>query len=230
MSNLKNPRAFSLEDEFMNYKVNDLVYGFMRGLSTVRPPIEGQDEYREYLPINIFSKRKKLIAGIVGVTTKQIGNIVNQLANQGLIDEGIEVLNGKDIKVFYFPPVEGRFETIEQDMVRFLVNTGNKFSIKIYIYLLNKYKWKRKTNEKYLFTIEELRLALGFAETTQSSDYLIKDILHLFKLAGLIDYQVVAVEVPNSNFAGSRTFKMRLDKVCEKYYDLDASGFEDLFN
>ena len=97
---IKNPRAFSLEDEFMNYKVNDLVYGFMRGLSTVRPPIEGQDEYREYLPINIFSKRKKLIAGIVGVTTRQIGNIVNQLANEGLIDEGIEVMNGNDIKVF----------------------------------------------------------------------------------------------------------------------------------
>ena len=73
-------------------------------------------------------------------------------------------------------------------------------------------------------------MALGFAETTQSSDNLIKDILHLFKLAGLIDYQVIAVEVPDSNFAGSRTFKMRLDKVCEKYLDLDASGFEDLFN
>lgn len=30
-------RIFSLDDDFMNYKTDDLLYGFMRSLSTARP-------------------------------------------------------------------------------------------------------------------------------------------------------------------------------------------------
>ena len=36
---VKNPRAFSLEEQFMNFKIDDLLYGFLRGLSTVRPQV-----------------------------------------------------------------------------------------------------------------------------------------------------------------------------------------------
>ena len=35
-------RRFSLEDDFMNYKVNDLLFGFMRSISTASPGENGQ--------------------------------------------------------------------------------------------------------------------------------------------------------------------------------------------
>lgn len=225
---VKNPRAFSLEESFMNYKVNDLIYGFMRGLSTVRPPVEGQ-EHREYLIKKNFSKNKKLIANVCDISARRVGQIVDELFDKGLLDEGIEVINGKDVPCYWFPKVEGKYEIVEQDMVKFLVNTVRSHSIKIYIYLLNKFKWKRQTDEYYIFTLKELSSVLGYAESTRTAEPIIKDVLHIFKLAKLIDYDVIPVEVEHSDFAGSRTFKMRLNNVCERVSDLDASGFENYF-
>ena len=46
----------------MNYQTNDLLYGFLRGLSTARP-IENQNEWQEYLPKKTFKKNKKLLLG-----------------------------------------------------------------------------------------------------------------------------------------------------------------------
>ena len=37
MDKVKNPRRFSLEDDFMKYDTDDLVYGFMRSISTAKP-------------------------------------------------------------------------------------------------------------------------------------------------------------------------------------------------
>ena len=33
-------RRFSLEEDFMNYGTDDLLYGFMRGLSTAAPEVK----------------------------------------------------------------------------------------------------------------------------------------------------------------------------------------------
>ena len=60
--------------------------------------------------------------------------------------------------------------------------------IKIYIYLLNKWLWKNKTNEPYYFTLKELREILGYSGSNNPG---VDDALHtiLFSISkqGIID-------------------------------------------
>lgn len=218
---VKNPRAFSLEEEFMKYDTDDFLYGFLRSLSTVRPAV-GDQEAREYLPIKTYQKYKKVIAGVVGVTTKTIGNHLNRLAEKGLIDEGIETINGKDVKVFWFPVVKGRYEILEQDMVRYLVDTKSIHAIKIYIYLLNKYKWKRQKGERYIFTEKELITALGYSEKTCHAEYYatINNIIKSFVIGGLIKYKKVQCEIKDCD-TYKTTERMELIYVVEKFSEVE---------
>lgn len=218
MDKVKNPRAFSLEETFMNYKVDDILFGFMRGLSTVRPPVEGQ-EHREYLIKKNYTKNKKLIAGICGCSTKTIDRHLDKLFENGLIDEGIEVINGKDVPCYWFPKVEGKYEIVEQDMVRHLVNTRSQNTIKIYIYLLNKYKWKRQTNDKYVFTERELGSALGYSENTDTFYEPMKYLLASLMSEGLITYKKIKCEIEDIE-STKTTYRYLLIDVCENFEEL----------
>ena len=53
-------RRFSLEEDFMNYKVDDLLFGFMRSLSTARPIYENGKivKWEEYLLKKELVKKK----------------------------------------------------------------------------------------------------------------------------------------------------------------------------
>ena len=64
MDNVK--RRFSLEKDFMNYKVDDILYGFMRSLSTAKPVYENgkpklnenkKQVYKEYLTLKAICKQ-----------------------------------------------------------------------------------------------------------------------------------------------------------------------------
>ena len=218
-------RRFSLEDDFMNFKTNDLLYGFMRGLSTARP-VEGQKEWQEYLPKKNFKKNKKLIAGICGCTTRTIDNQIEKLFEAGLLDEGIEVVevNGKeyDYECFWFPyDTNGKYKLIDQDLVKYLVNTRNSQGIRIYLYLLNKFQWKKD----YIFTVQEIKEALGYASTTKTCDELIRDCLASFKAEGLIKFSVVEMPIEESNDLRAKTYRMRLEYVCNDSAELPNRKF-----
>jgi hypothetical protein len=90
-----NVRRFSLEDDFMKWDTNDLLYAFLRSLSTARPEVEdgkavktanNKTKWREYLPLKTFKKNKKLIAGICNCSTRTIDNHINKLFERGLLD------------------------------------------------------------------------------------------------------------------------------------------------
>lgn len=180
-------RRFSVEDDFMNYKTNDLLYGFMRGLSTARPVyVDGKETWREYLPQKIFKKNKKTIASICGVTMTTIGNQLNKLIEAGLVEEGMEVLNDTETAVYWFPyNKDENYKLIEQDIVKYLVDTRSPQAIRVYLYLLNKFQWKKD----YVFTIREIKLALGYSESTKSAESTIKNILASFNKEGMITYE-----------------------------------------
>lgn len=220
-----NPRRFSLEEDFMNFKTNDLLYGFMRGLSTARPIVEnGKKEYREYLTLKSFKQNKKLIAGICGCTTKTIENQLNKLFEAGLLDQGVEVIeqNGKEYEyeVFWFPyDYDGNYKIIDQEIVQYLVNTRNAQGIRIYLYLLNKFQWK----EDYIFTIKEIKAALGYADSTKTADKLIKDCLASFQKEGMIKYEKVIEEKDIGDINNSKIIpveRMKLKYVLEDSADL----------
>lgn len=71
-------------------------------------------------------------------------------------------------------------------------------SIRVYVYLLNKYLWKKETNENYIFTLSELKDALGYAETTKTADIILDTILKSFYREGLIKWREI-VDSKNVN-------------------------------
>lgn len=218
-------RRFSLEGDFMNYKTNDLLYGFMRGLSTARTFYEdGKKITREYLPVKTFKKNKKLIASICNVSTRTIDNQLDKLTEAGLLDEGVEVIevDGKeyDYPCFWFPyNYNENYELIDIDVVRYLVNTRNSQAIRVYIYLLNKYKWKKD----YIFTVNELKQALGYADSTTTAYAMIRDILASFSKEGIIAYTKIFEEKDIGGFADTKIIpvaRMKLDFVAMNKADL----------
>ncbi len=185
-------RLFSLGDDFMNFKTDDLLYGFMRSLSTARPIIENGEviKWQEYLTKKEFAKSKKVIAGICGCSTRTIERHINNLFEAGLLEEGIEIIpsNGRDVEhsCYWFPhDFEKPYKLLNKDMVRYLVDTRNAQCIKVYLYLLNKYEWK----SNYTFTLKEIQEALGYASDCDSARTTINNILDSFAREGMIRYE-----------------------------------------
>lgn len=207
-------RRFSLGSDFMNFKTNDLLYGFMRALSTACP--DEVSKFREYLPIKTFTKNKKMIAQVLGCSTRTIDRHLEQLAKAGLIDEGVEVKGEYEYPCFWFPYDESKaYKLLDSDLVLYLVNTRNVQCIRVYLYLLNKYQWKRG----YLFSIQELKEALGYASSTKTADAIIKDILTSFRNEGIIAYEKVYEQVD----IGTKIVpveRLRLDYVVSKKSEL----------
>lgn len=226
-------RKFSLDDDFMNFKTNDLLYGFMRSLSTAEPTGEksekGKEIYQEYLPIKTFKKQRKLIASICNCSVKTIDNHVKAMIEAGLIEEGVAI--GKTDKKDYeydsyrFPASEKEknFKIVDQELIRYLVNTRNSQAIRIFLYLLNKYQWKKD----YIFTRNEIREALGYAPSTVSCYSLINDCLASFKAEGLIDFSVekMPIEANDSSCRQVYTQRMKLKYVCASSADLPTRDF-----
>ena len=190
-------RRFSLENDFMQYSTDDLLYGFMRSLSTARPIYkDGKLEtWQEYLSKKEFAKSKKVIAGICGCSTRTIDRHINNLFAAGLLDEGIEIVEAADkdgntknyeYACYWFPYDEsGKYKLVEKDMIRYLVDTRNAQCIKVYLYLLNAYEWKAD----YTFTLVEIQKALGYAGDCTSARTTVNNILESFSREGIISYE-----------------------------------------
>lgn len=106
--------------------------------------------------------------------------------------------------------------------MKYLVNTRNSQAIRIYLYLLNKYQWKKE----YIFTIQEIKEALGYATSTKTCEELIRDCLASFKAEGLIKFTIVECPVETSSDLRAKTYRMRLDYVCASSADLPNRNFK----
>lgn len=209
-------RRFSLEEDFMTFNTNDLLYGFMRAISTAKKKEDNSVQYEEYLPIKKYKQEKKLIQNICGVSPKQFKRYFDRLFEAGLVEEGIYTVS-KDGRIYeypcyYFPyNYDGKYKLIEQEMVRYLVNTRNAHSIRIYLYLFNCSTIK----DDYIFTIGEIKKALGYAESTKTADSAIKDVLNSFKKEGVIRYTIEQCEIVNDYGRITQTERMVLKFVAK---------------
>ena len=67
-------------------------------------------------------------------------------------------------------------------MLKYLINTRNLHVIRIYLILLNFYSYK----QEYVFTINEIKEQLGYAESNKDFNKIIQDILISLKREGII--------------------------------------------
>lgn len=169
-------RNISLEDTFMNYSVDDLLYAFMSYHATFDPQTQ---EY--YLSERNWTKYRPLLRSII--TTRNCRNHLNSLIAKGIIIHDYEHMR-------YIFPHNGfkKYQPVNNAMLYYLIISSNMNVIKIYIYLLNKWLWKNKTHEPYYFTLKELREALGYSGSDNAGvDSALHTILFSISKQGIID-------------------------------------------
>ena len=183
---MENKRRFSLDDDFMKTRADTHLYGFMRCLSTAMPDQSNPGKWKEYLLVSTLNKSKKIIMGVCGIgTTRTFKRHLDELIAAGLVEEGKITVKGKDYACYFFPyDYDGNFKIIDKELVRYMVDTGNAMTIRVYLYLLNcstaKTDWK--------FTQREIVKALGYAEDYQPMSKTVNNILDALKKCGLINY------------------------------------------
>lgn len=152
-------RKFSLEDDFMNLTIDDMVYGYIQHMATFAPELK-----KLYVLVDTVSMEKKDIARIIGRTPRTVTNRISKLLENGLLVEEQITLNGVNRLCYVIPQeTKGKYQIIYDEMLYYLISTRTTDCIKIYLYLKNKYDWKQKTNEYYSFTIVEILQALGYS-------------------------------------------------------------------
>lgn len=152
-------RKFSLEDDFMNLTIDDMVYGYIQHMATFAPELK-----KLYVLVDTVSMEKKDIARIIGRTPRTVTNRIKKLLDNGLLVEEQITLNGVNRLCYVIPQeTKGKYQIIYDEMLYYLICTRTTDCIKIYLYLKNKYDWKKKTNEYYSFTNGEILSAIGYS-------------------------------------------------------------------
>ena len=152
-------RKFSLEDDFMNLTIDDMVYGYIQHMATFAPELK-----KLYVLVDTVSMEKKDIARMIGRTPRTVTNRIKKLLDNGLLVEEQITLNGVNRLCYVIPQeTKGKYQIIYDEMLYYLICTRTTDCIKIYLYLKNKYDWKKKTNEYYSFTNGEILSAIGYS-------------------------------------------------------------------
>lgn len=152
-------RKFSLEDDFMNLTIDDMVYGYIQHMATFAPELK-----KLYVLVDTVSMEKKDIARMIGRTPRTVTNRIKKLLQNGLLVEEQITLNGANRLCYVIPQeTKGKYQIIYDEMLYYLISTRTTDCIKIYLYLKNKYDWKQKTNEYYSFTNGEILQAIGYS-------------------------------------------------------------------
>ena len=178
-------RKFSLEDDFMNLTIDDMVYGYIQHMATFAPELK-----KLYVLVDNVSMEKKDIARIIGRTPRTVTNRIKKLLDNGLLVEEQIALNGANRLCYVIPQeTKGKYQIIYDEMLYYLICTRTTDCIKIYLYLKNKYDWKKKTNEYYSFTNAEILSALGYSDNYNgNASARVQCILDSFMREGVIKW------------------------------------------
>ena len=112
-----------------------------------------------------------------------VRNTLKLYEKLGLIyNETIRDLYGNNVEVIILSQNFEYYTLIPLETLKYLVDTANENVIKVYAYLLNKFQYKQKENERYTFNLSELCAAIGYSSKSDNtatmrnilSSYLIK--------------------------------------------------------
>lgn len=204
-------RRFSLEQDFMNYSTDDLIYGYLQCKSTF-----DTSNQQRYIAAVTVAQLKKNMAAMIGKTARTVTNRLSKLVEKGLLKE--DTKDGSNI--YILTENSERYQLINYDILFYLLINRSAQSIRVYVYLLNKYLWKKETNENYIFTLSELKDALGYAETTKTADIILDTILKSFYREGLIKWREI-VDSKNVNGKVIPVIRKELLSVVESQDQLE---------
>lgn len=210
-------RRFSLKEDFMNHATNDLLYGYMLAIATFQPI-----EKKLYLTKAKYNTENvsSIIAKLCGKAKKTIDNHLKKLIEGGLVAEEWVMCGNDKCLSYVFPyDVDGNYQLVNNDMLKYVIQTRNACAVRVYVYLLNKYLWKHD----YHFTSKELLVAIGFSANSEHSTLyeLIRNILESFKREGIIEYdEIFETIISNSTGETINTPNKVLKFVAQKKDEL----------
>ena len=190
---LDRKRRFSLEDNFMNYSVDDILFGAMYYLATFHPT-----KRVFYLTKKKFTQNKNIIKKACDVSTQTLNNHLKKLLEHGLIQEQEIKSGGVAYPSYTFSyKYKEKYQLIDNEMLWYIVTTRSQQAIKLYIYLLDKYNWKKSNGENYIFTNTELLKAIGYStnSSNQKASSVVNNILESYLREGVIKYETFYEEI-----------------------------------
>ena len=132
------------------------------------------------------------IGNEIGMDRRSASKYVKQLVKMGLLEEDekqkVYILKALQSSSAMLVP----FTTLRQ-----LVNSLNRNSVNIFVYLLNRYLGNKENS--FVVTHRELKSRVGLAVSTTSNNIIINDILDILKRLGLIKYELQQVEYDKTN-------------------------------
>lgn len=116
---------------------------------------------------------------------------------QKLLDMGLLVKN--DSKKYYeLKQLENSTATLVPfPTLRQLVNSLNRNTISIFVYLLNRFLAAGET--EFIITHKELKDRIGISSSSSSNNIVINDILDILKRLGLVSYELRQVEAAKTH-------------------------------
>lgn len=212
-------RRLSLEDNFMNYGIDDLLFGSMYYLATFHPEVR-----KLYLTKKNYAKNRKNFYNLEdGGNAKTLKRHLDKLIEKGLVAEEDIKVNGENYPSYVFPyETDTKYQLVEAEMLWYIISTRNRQAVKIYIQLLNWYLWKEKTDEHFVFTNKDIMKVLGYSPDNKVASSMVSNVLESLSREGVIRYENYFEEYVADNGCVVPTPKKRLLFVAKSKNELPA--------
>ena len=123
------------------------------------------------------------------VSLSTIRRKVTLFKSIGLLSEGtVTDMFGKEVRAYILFEDFDFFQYIPLETLMYLADTSTSAVIKLYAVLLNKFLWKKKTGETYIFTLAELATKIGLQDNNNGNTRIIKNCLNSLASAELINF------------------------------------------
>lgn len=213
-------RRLSLEDNFMNYSTDDLLFGAMLYLATFHPEVG-----KLYLTKKNYEKNRKNFYNLCDDTNnaKTLKRHLDKLVEKGLIAEENITSGGEVYPSYVFPyDYNKKYQLVETEMLWYVVSTRNRQAVKVYIQLLNWFLWKEKENSVFVFTNKDIMKALGYSTDNKLASSAVSNILESFAREGVIKIETYYEAHVDGNGITTPTPKKRLLFVARSKNELSA--------
>ena len=216
-------RRFSLERDFMNYDSDDLLYGALQYLATYHPEL-----HLLYLTKKNYKKAQKDLVNLCGTTARTLTRHMDRLIEKGLIKEKTIYVGADKVEYecYTFPyKHDEKYQIIDNEMLWYVVSTRNHQAVRVYITLLDWYKWKKSEGATYVFDNKDILARLGYSTASNNAlaSSMVSNILESFWREGVIDYVEFMDEIINNKGNIVKFPQKRLLFVAEKKSQLKTA-------
>lgn len=175
-----------------------------------------------------FSKKKmtankKIFYSVLNSDSRVLKKHLNKIIERKLVQEEQMWVNGEKIPVYTFPMAEKsetRYQLVNKEMLDYLVDTRNRQGIRIYIYLLNGYLWRKKEEDYFLFSNRDILKALGYSISSILASNSITNILESFKREGIINYENIYITQIDNDGKEFPSPRMKLTYIAQNKKEL----------